>query len=75
MWSYMGPGMGLFMALFWAIVAVGLVALVWALLRTSGAAGDGQAAGDRALHILEERYARGEIGREEFQQKRHDIGH
>ncbi len=71
---------GLMMLLFWG----GLIALgVW-LLRTyvapsatSGTAHDGTANRDRgsqrALEILQERYARGEISKAEFEQMRDDL--
>ena len=50
-----------------------IVALVWfvtvATRRDSGSSGRDKS----ALEILEERYARGEIEREEFEQKRKDL--
>lgn len=65
------PGFGwFFMLLFWALVIVGILALIkWA-----GETGHrGTPAQKSVLQILEERYARGEIEREEFEQKRHDL--
>jgi putative membrane protein len=79
MWGYMsgwwGAGMGLMMALFWILAAVGIVALVWGFRRPGSSGGpSGISGADSALHVLEERYARGEIGRDEFQQKKRDLG-
>lgn len=70
-----GFGMGLFgwvfMLLFWGLVILGIVAIIkW--LSGSGS-GDNGAPGRKALNILKERYARGEIDREEFEQKRQDL--
>lgn len=66
------PGFGwLFMLLFWGLVILGIVAIVkW--LASAGAGGNTPRA-RTALDILEERYARGEIDREEFEQKRRDL--
>ncbi len=51
------------------IVAVVLVARSW-----SGGVGSGRPLGeDRALAILRERYARGEIDKEEFDVRRQDL--
>lgn len=69
-----GWGMGFGMisvVLFWVLVILGIVILVkW----ISGASsGPGQTAAKTALDILKERYARSEIGRDEFEQKKRDI--
>ena len=64
-----GWGMGFgggFMILFWVVLIVGAVLLVrWM--------SDQQKTGKSALEILQERYARGEIQREEYEQKRRDL--
>lgn len=74
-WGMYGPWMGhgigmLFMVLFWALVIIGVVVV----LRMLGVAGQGPAPGSkRAIDILKERYARGEIDRDEFEQRRRDL--
>jgi putative membrane protein len=80
-WSEFGGwGMGfgfLFMALFWAFVILGIVALLRWLMRESQ---DRRMQDGRSLprektplEIVQERYARGEIDREEYEQKRRDL--
>lgn len=70
-WGHMIFG-GLMMLAFWG----GIIVLVVLLVRwlSSSNAGD-RATGSSALRILEERFARGEIDREEFEErKRHLSG-
>ena len=68
MWGAWGLGMMVMMLLFWGLVITGVVfAVRW--LTTAGAGGPR----DRALEILRERYARGEIDKEEFESKRRDL--
>jgi putative membrane protein len=72
-----GYGMGLFgsifMIAFWALILVGAFFLVkWLVKGPRGHMGDARP-GSSALEILEERYARGEIDREEFEQKKRDL--
>jgi putative membrane protein len=62
----MGP---IFMFLFWALVIAGVVLLVRYLARLGRARGQE----DSALEILKRRYARGEINKEEFEDKRRDL--
>ena len=59
------------MMLIWMLLGVGLVvALALYLVKPSG----GRSASDQsALEILMERYARGEIGKDEYAQKKLDI--
>lgn len=80
MWmDYEGYGMGwhwlgwLGMAFFWLVLVLLVLAAVKYLIgnRRSNAP-DGERKPD-ALAILEERYARGEIDREEFLKKRDDL--
>jgi putative membrane protein len=52
----------------WLLVGVLTIALVVALIARSRAGGGGR--GSRALDILEERYARGDINHEEFEERR-----
>ncbi|MEO1766159.1 SHOCT domain-containing protein [Thiobacter aerophilum] len=68
-----GYGMGgfgwLFMILFWVLVIVGIVALV----KWLPGAGGSTPSSNRALKILKERYARGEIDEEEFRKRAQDL--
>jgi len=64
---------GLIWLAFLIVVIVAAVAVVRYLWRVGGSSGTGGPAGS-ALRILEERYARGEIDREEFLQRRRDLG-
>ena len=67
-WGAWGIFMMLMMFLFWVLVIVGLlVAIRWLIAR-----GRSQQS-DAALNILRERYARGEINKEEFESKKKDL--
>lgn len=68
MWGAWGVGMMVMMVVFWALVVAGIVLAVRWLSRQGS---DGRS--DRALDILRERYARGEINREEFESRRRDL--
>lgn len=68
-WGGWGWGMGfgwIFMLLFWALVILGIVALAKWLFSAGGS-------GKRPLDILKERYARGEINGEQYEQMRRDL--
>jgi putative membrane protein len=68
MWWGWGIGMMAMMFLFWALVIVGLIVGIRWLL------GQGKATrSDSALEILRQRYARGEINKEEFESKKKDL--
>ena len=67
--GYMAFGW-LFMLLFLVFVVAGIVWLVLAIARPQRAVGARPEMGSRALHILEERLARGEIDTEEFRARR-----
>lgn len=66
-----GMGFGwIFMLVFWALIILGIVALAkWLFSSTSS----GRSAGTRPLDVLKERYARGELTREQYEQMRRDI--
>jgi putative membrane protein len=80
----MGPGMmgggygmgwfgGAIMIAFWIAVIVGIVLLIrWLIISTRTTVRDG-GSGDSALEILKRRYARGEIDKEEFEEKKRDL--
>lgn len=71
-WSGWGWGMGfgwIFMVVFWALIIFGIVALAKWLFSSSSGGGSGKG----PLAVLKERYARGEITREQYEQMRRDI--
>ena len=80
-WGMMGPGMmggfglgwfmPIFMIVFWGLIIWGIVALIRGLTSLASSGGSGQA--DSALEVLKRRYARGEISKEEFEEKKKDL--
>ena len=77
MWNYgndfgwFGLGLGwIFMLFWWLLVIAGIVFLVrWFINLAKG----DTTCGRSALDILKERYARGEIGKQEFEEKKREI--
>ena len=72
MWDGTGMGtwggMGVGMLLFWGLV----IALIVFVVRSLG--NDTARGGDKTpIQMLKERYARGEIGKDEFEQKKRDL--
>lgn len=68
MWGAGGPVMMLMMLVFWGLVIAALVFGIRWLVRQGR-----QEQPDQALAILRERYARGEINKEEFEARRRDL--
>jgi putative membrane protein len=75
-WGGYGFGFGLLHTVIWVVVifvvVIGVVWLVRSLVGTGGHAVPGHRS--PGLDVLEERYARGEIQRDEYLQKKKDIG-
>lgn len=72
--NFGGWGMGfgfIFMLLFWGLVILGIAALIrWLMTQSSSS----RSSRDKSpLEIVQERYARGEIDREEYEQKKRDL--
>jgi putative membrane protein len=80
MWSHMWNWGGMIMmglvSLLILALLIGLIVSIVLLVRSgqrAGTAMTGNAARGSALEILKERYARGEISREEYQDMRRDL--
>ena len=83
-WGW-GPGMmgygygmgwigGIFMMVFCVAIIVGIIFLIRWLFVVSRTGAHGPIhGGDTALDILKKRYARGEIDKQEFEEKRKDL--
>ncbi|MGE4545629.1 MAG: SHOCT domain-containing protein [Pedobacter sp.] len=70
-WSMMSPGMWIFMLLFWGLVIVGIVGIIrWLAGRDHR---QNRSETETPLEILQKRYARGEIEREEYQRMKKDL--
>jgi len=77
-WMMDGWGMGgfgmIFMILFWGLIIVGVVSLIrWLIQTTDSKSHSGDGTGFKAMDILKERYAGGEIARDEFETMKKEI--
>lgn len=76
-WGNMGMGFGygvgwIIQLALWVLIIVAIIWLVkWAMKETH--ARDHKKREDEAVHILRERYARGEISKEEFKERRQEL--
>jgi len=61
--------MGILWLIFWILIIIGLVLLIKYLWEGGGARREQES----ALEILKKKYARGEIGKEEFEEKKKDL--
>lgn len=76
MWD-MHDGWGWWMVFGWVWMIIFWGLIIWAVFAILGRLGSGDRATKRdsnAMAILEERFARGEISREEFEEKRSVLG-
>ncbi|PXY25537.1 hypothetical protein BA062_25615 [Prauserella flavalba] len=73
-WGWLGMLIGfvVFLLVLGGLV-VGIVYLVRALWKPNGGTRSGPGERDRAVGILDERYARGEIGRDEYEERRRTL--
>ena len=72
--GYWGMGTGsIFMVFWWVLIIAGIIVFVkWASRGFHGCGGGTHE--KSAIEILKERYAKGEIGKEEFEEKKKDLG-
>lgn len=66
-------GMMVLMVLFWIALIGGIIWLIVYLARRSGSTA-GTPAAETALDILNKRYARGEITREDYERMKREVG-
>ncbi|MBI2902251.1 MAG: SHOCT domain-containing protein [Candidatus Methylomirabilis oxyfera] len=71
-WGWGILWMAMFTA-FWVLVLLGMALLVRRLWRAGLGVWSVQPPEDSAMEILKKRYARGEIGKEEFEAKKRDL--
>ena len=69
MYGWHGNGGG-FMWFFWILI---IVAIAWLVINAMRDRRDASGRNQSALEILRQRYARGEIDRDEFEQKKKDL--
>jgi len=70
-WGY-GYGMGFGMLLWWVVIIIGIGLAIYGLISLfRGQSGKKEFVNDnRSLEILKERFAKGEISEEEYEQKK-----
>jgi putative membrane protein len=66
---------GFFMIVFWIYIIIGLIFLIKWLIQTTKQVRKNCDRGSRAIDILKERYAKGDIDESQFETMKADIGH
>ncbi|HUY62371.1 MAG TPA: SHOCT domain-containing protein [Candidatus Paceibacterota bacterium] len=75
MGGYEGFGiMGILFSIFWVIVFIAAIVALVRFARGKSMWRCRHGHGEAALDILKERYAKGEIGKAEFEEKKKDLG-
>jgi len=69
-WGYGGWFMSIINIIFWVAVIIGIFYLIKFLSSSAKQSGQETKKSDSALDILRERYAKGEINKEEFEEKK-----
>ena len=80
---HMGPDMmgawgmgwfgGIFMILFWILILVGLVFVIKWLIQSTSHGHSNASSANRAIEILKERYARGDIDKTQYESMKRDL--
>jgi len=70
-----GHGWGMGMGWWWIIGLIIVIAVIWMIVKSMnrGTGSTTQSPGKSALDILKERYAKGEIDKEEFEKRKKDL--
>ena len=64
---------GIFMTIFWILILMAVVVFIKWLIQATGRGQTDVTGGSRALEILQERYARGEIDKAKFEAMKMDL--
>ena len=69
----MGGGMGTMMLLFWILIIGALVLFISAIVNGFGGSRQNRNEVNEPLNILRQRYARGEIGKADYEKMRREL--
>ena len=73
-WGHMGGGWGWGMAVMGLVMMISVIALVvWAIVSSSRRPVEPGRSGDRAQALLDQRYAAGDIDRDEYLERKGDL--
>ena len=72
-WGMMGWAGGIMMIIFWIVIIVAVVIFIRWMISTERQRHPFLEQKESAIDILKKRYARGEINKEEFEQKKQDL--
>jgi len=77
MFGFDGMGMwgigGSIMLIIWIIIIIAVIAVILALVKGQAGQGQNSKTESNALNILKERYAKGDINKKEFEEKKKDL--
>jgi putative membrane protein len=72
-WGQIGWFWPMGMILFWVLMIIGIILLIRGFRTAKGSVREAGPAAESALEILKKRYARGEINKEEYLEKKKDL--